>query len=183
MSVEPLPSGWKVVKSGSRPGMVSFINEHTKEKIGWYPTSEASKKAHNLPEETFFVSKEMLDDSNNLKLPRGWERVASVSRPGEFSYKNKYTKEKNIMDTTISSSKGKAEKCGYVGGHSENEPKRVTSSPFLSINNFKATSLTTPIFRIGGRTAESTTWESMRPKFTRRKRTHASPIHYYTYLV
>ena len=111
--------------------MVSFINEHTKEKIGWYPTSEASKKAHNLPEETFFVSKEMLDDSNNLKLPHGWERVGSASRPGEFSYKNIYTKEKISWIPQYPTSKEKGQSVDMWEDASEGAPS-VSPSVFPS---------------------------------------------------
>jgi hypothetical protein len=139
MSVEPLPSGWKVVKSGSRAGMVSFINEHTKEKIGWYPTSEASKKAHNLPEETFFVPKEMLDDSNNLKLPHGWERVGSASRPGEFSYKNIYTKEKISWIPQYPAAKEKGKSADMWEDASEGAPS-VSPSVFPSRSPSMSTS-------------------------------------------
>ena len=90
-----LPQGWKVAESSSRPGMASFINNHTQEKIGWYPTEEAAEVAKQLPPNTARhpVSLVMLDENSNL-LPQGWERVDSVSRPGEFSYKNIYTRER-----------------------------------------------------------------------------------------
>ena len=90
-----LPQGWKVVESSSRPGMASFINKHTQEKIGWYPTKEAKEEARRLPPNTARhpVSLIMLDENGNL-LPQGWEKVNSGSRPGKFSYKNIYTRER-----------------------------------------------------------------------------------------
>jgi hypothetical protein len=94
MSFE-LPHGWEVVESSSRPGMASFINNHTQEKIGWYPTKKAEEVAGRLPPNTARhpVSLIMLDENGNL-LPQGWEKVNSGSRPGKFSYKNIYTSER-----------------------------------------------------------------------------------------
>lgn len=68
-----LPSGWKMVKSQSRPGQFSYLNVNTGERVAERPTRAASTGG---------------------PLPQGWTKVRSQSRPGEWVYMNTVTGER-----------------------------------------------------------------------------------------
>ena len=92
---QPLPAGWTPVESASRPGQYSYINDHTGEKIAWRPTEPASREAGHVPAPSVAdVANYELRHQHETGLPEGWEAVPSASRPGEFSYTNKFTGEK-----------------------------------------------------------------------------------------
>lgn len=45
-----LPEGWRKVESASKPGEYVYENMNTEERVAWYPTEPAAKKA--MPEQT-----------------------------------------------------------------------------------------------------------------------------------
>jgi uncharacterized protein YbdZ (MbtH family) len=65
---KPLPEGWKMVESRSRPGEFVYENIYTEERQAWFPTEPATQP-----------------------LPAGWRRVESRTYPGEYVYENVYT--------------------------------------------------------------------------------------------
>ncbi|EDQ88248.1 uncharacterized protein MONBRDRAFT_32905 [Monosiga brevicollis MX1] len=104
-----LPEGWKRSESRSRPGEVVYENTFTGERQAWFPDapavdpsmSEEDKKKAALKEknrQALEARKAKLAakkaDEATRPLPKGWRRVESRSRPGEFVYENEYTDER-----------------------------------------------------------------------------------------
>lgn len=106
----PLPEGWIRTQSRSRPGEVVYENTVTGERQAWFPDGPAvsqpavpldPKKAELQAKNKIaleqrkqaMMAKKNAEDAQK-KLPEGWKRVESRSRPGEFVYENTYTEER-----------------------------------------------------------------------------------------
>jgi len=101
----PLPAGWIRAESKSRPGETVYENTVTGERQAWFPDEPALSKEEMKKQDLIKKNKEALAkrkkalvDKNKeeakKKLPAGWKRVESRSRPGEFVYENTYTDER-----------------------------------------------------------------------------------------
>ena len=101
-----LPAGWVALPSKSRPGTMSYMNVYTGKKVRTLPRN-AAVKAKAAPQSTGGKGKASGGSrgggprgngggggGGKPKLPEGWKRVPSKSRPGTFSYQNIYTREK-----------------------------------------------------------------------------------------
>lgn len=102
-----LPSGWNRVESRSRPGEYVYENSVTGERQAWFP--DAPAVANDAPEDAKEALKKKnaealakrkaalqakKDEDAKKKLPDGWKRIESRSRPGEMVYENIYTEER-----------------------------------------------------------------------------------------
>lgn len=106
----PLPEGWVRTESRSRPGEVVYENTVTGERQAWFPDTPAvapgaapmdpkkaelmAKNKAALDARKASVMKKKNEEENAKKLPEGWRRVESRSRPGEFVYENIHTEER-----------------------------------------------------------------------------------------
>lgn len=106
----PLPEGWIRTESRSRPGEVVYENTVTGERQAWFPDGPAvaantgpidPKKAELMAKNKAALDarknqmmKKKTDEDAAKKLPEGWRRVESRSRPGEFVYENINTEER-----------------------------------------------------------------------------------------
>lgn len=100
-----LPAGWERGESRSRPGETVYVNTVTGERQAWFPDapclSEADIKKADLKKKNAEALKKRAaalknskDEDAKKKLPDGWRRVESRSRPGEFVYENIKTEER-----------------------------------------------------------------------------------------
>lgn len=105
-----LPQGWEKVESRSRPGEFSYMNVVSgqrqiaiprkpamsksvpKSKVEEEPQKNENESVPNFPEH--------LLDTNGQLLPKGWRKVASRSRPGEYSYQNLVTGQRQTVIPT-----------------------------------------------------------------------------------
>jgi hypothetical protein len=101
----PLPAGWVRAESKSRPGETVYENTVTGDRQAWFPDEPALSKEEMKKQDLIKKNKEALalrkkklqakkDEEKKMKLPAGWKRVESRSRPGEFVYENTYTDER-----------------------------------------------------------------------------------------
>lgn len=98
-----LPSGWIRTESRSRPGEVVYENTVTGERQAWFPDQPAevddaksalAKKNKAALDKRKKALQQKKSEDNSKKLPAGWKRVESRSRPGEFVYENELTEER-----------------------------------------------------------------------------------------
>eukprot|EP00035_Acanthoeca_spectabilis_P003965 m.97204 g.97204 ORF g.97204 m.97204 type:complete len:380 (-) comp12391_c0_seq1:7940-9079(-) len=104
-----LPAGWIRTESKSRPGETVYENTVTGERQAWFPDEPAISKEEMKKQDLIKKNKEALaarkkamqaqkkeqkDADAKRKLPAGWKRVESRSRPGEYVYENTFTDER-----------------------------------------------------------------------------------------
>jgi hypothetical protein len=105
----PLPAGWIRTESKSRPGEIVYENTSSGERQAWFPDEPALSKEEIKKQDLMKKNKEALaarkkaikevkkdskDADAKRKLPSGWKRVESRSRPGEYVYENTLTDER-----------------------------------------------------------------------------------------
>jgi len=103
----PLPAGWRRTESRSRPGEVVYENEVSGERQAWFPDGPADGLSEEelAKKDVMKKNKEALEkrkkalaakkaEDGKKALPKGWTRVESRSRPGEFVYENQFTEDR-----------------------------------------------------------------------------------------